>query len=215
MRARKAAAGALVGAIALAVGLCGCGVPTSGPAHAISKTHLPAPPAPVTTTTPPNSDDVEVTIVLLDAVSDTPAPVHRFVALKDDNLRTVLSDLLSGPQPGETLQGLTSAIPATTVLIGVSPNPLGTPGVAPSAPVIVNLSSDFIEVNGPDVVLAVEQVVFTVACDLTPSARILFEVEGAPRDVPIANGTSISQPVTSADYLAAGTTLDCAVALGG
>ena len=213
MRARPRASRALVSAVALAVVLGGCGVPTSGRPHAISKSNLPAAPAPPTTTTP-NSDDVEVTIVLLNAVTNAPAPVHRFVALKADNLRTVLSDLLSGPQPGETLQGLTSAIPPTTALIGVSPNPLGTPGVVPSEPVIVNLSSDFTEINGPDVVLAVEQLVFTVACDLTPSVRVLFEVEGAPQDVPIATGTSISQPVTSADYLSAGATLDCAVSLG-
>jgi spore germination protein GerM len=204
---------ALASAVAFAIGISGCGVPTSGSPHAISKSELPAAPPPATTTTTPNSDDVEVTIVLLNAVTSAPIPVHRFVALRDDSLRTILSDLLSGPQPGETLQGLTSAIPTTTQLINLSSNPLGTPGVAPSAPVTVDLSTDFIEINGPDVVLAVEQVVFTIGCDLTPSTRVLFEVEGVPQDVPIASGTSVSRPVSTADYLPAGTALNCAVSL--
>ena len=55
----------------------------------------------------------------VNAVTSAPTPVPRAVALKDDSLRTILSDLLSGPQPGETLQGLTSAIPTTTQLINL------------------------------------------------------------------------------------------------
>jgi spore germination protein GerM len=197
----------------LAIGLGGCGVPTSGSPRAISLSNLPV--APASTTTVPNSDDVRVTIVLLSASTSAPTPVYRFVALKDDNLRTLLSALVSGPSAGETELGLTTAIPSTIQLFNVIPNPPGTPGVAPSNPVIVNLSTGFLAINGPPVVLAVEQIVFTVGCDLTPTTRVLFEVDGDPIDVPIAAGTSVSAPVTSVDYLATGETLNCTVSVGG
>jgi hypothetical protein len=197
----------------LAIALAACGVPTSGAPRAIGKSALPIPPPSTTTTAP--IDGVQVTIVLLSAATSAPTPVHRVVALKDDNLRSVLSDLLSGPQPGETLQGLTTAIPTSTQLFGVDPNPLGTPGKTPSTPIVINLSTDFLEINGPNVVLAIEQVVFTVACDLSATARVSFEVDGDPQDVPIAIGTSVSRPVTAADYLATGTGLDCNVSVNG
>ena len=198
---RLAALGATV---ALAVALCGCGVPTSGAPRAISKNQVPTPPASAPTTTTPPADDIAVTIVLLDSTTNGYHPVTRYAPQELDRLASVLTDLLVGPQPGEVLHGLTTAIPATTKLIGVSPNPAGTPGVVPSEPVTVNLSADFLEINGLSQVLAVEQVVFTVACDLTPVAppttRVFFEVDGVAQDVPIANGTSVSRPVTAADY---------------
>jgi spore germination protein GerM len=203
---RRAALGATV---ALAVALCACGVPTSGAPRAISKNQVPTPPAAVATTTTPPADDIAVTIVLLDSTTNDYRPVSRYAPQELDRLATVLSDLLVGPQPGEVLHGLTTAIPPTTKLIGVSPNPAGTPGVVPSAPVTVNLSADFLEINGLSQVLAVEQVVFTVDCDLSSTTRVAFEVAGSTTPVPIANGTSVIRPVTSADYLPTGGTLDC------
>ena len=204
---RLAALGATV---ALAVALCGCGVPTSGAPRAISKNQVPTPPASAPTTTTPPADDIAVTIVLLDSTTNGYHPVIRYAPQELDRLASVLTDLLVGPQPGEVLHGLTTAIPATTKLIGVSPNPAGTPGVVPSEPVTVNLSADFLEINGLSQVLAVEQVVFTVDCDLSATTRVVFEVAGNVTPVPIANGTSVSRPVTAADYLPAGGTLDCA-----
>ena len=200
-RARLAALG---GTVVLALALAACGVPVSGSPRAISKSDLPAAPAAATTTTAPPADEVAVIIVLLDSATNAPSPVLRYAPQQSDRLQTVLTDLLLGPAPGSETLHLTSAIPSSTRLIGVSPNPLGTPGIAPSGPVTVNLSADFIAINGPSQVLAVEQVVFTVACDLTPVAppttRVFFEVDGVAQDVPIANGTSVSRPVTAADY---------------
>lgn len=200
-RARLAALG---GTVALALALAACGAPISGSPRAISRADLPAPPAPATTTTTPPTDYVALTIVLLDSATNAPTPVLRYAPQQSDRLATVLADLLAGPTPGIETLHLYSAIPPSTRLIGVSPNPLGTPGVAPTGPVTVNLSTDFVQINGLSQVLAVEQVVFTVACDLTPTApastRVSFEVDGAPKDVPVANGTSVSRPVTTADY---------------
>ena len=200
MSIARARLGALSGTLGLAIALAACGVPTSDSPRALSQSDLPVPPAAATTTTAPPADEVAVTIVLLDSATNAPTPVLRYAPQQSDRLQTVLNDLLLGPAPGSETLHLTSAIPSSTRLIGVSPNPLGTPGVAPSGPVTVNLSADFIEINGPSQVLAVEQVVFTVACDLTPTTRVLFEVDGVPQDVPIANGTSVNRPVAAADY---------------
>jgi hypothetical protein len=207
---RRARLAALGGTLALALVLCGCGVPTSG-ARAI-KVQVPTPPTAVSTTAPLQpSDEIQVTIVLLSGT--VPHPVTRYSPQQLDRLATVLSDLLIGPQPGDIQSGLSTAIPSATKLIGVSPNPSGTPGefVPTSNAVTVNLSSDFLETIGPSQVLAVEQVVFTIACDLTTSVatRVAFEVEGVPQDVPIANGTSVAGPVSASDYLPPGATLSC------
>ena len=199
---------AVIATVSLALALCACGVPISGSPRAISKSKVPRPPAAGTTTTAP-ADYVSVTIMLLHAGTNAPAPVLRFTPQQSDRLQTALTDLMQGPESGELLDGKTTAIPPSTRLIGVSPNPVVTPGVSPGSPVIVNLSSEFATINGLDQVLAVEQVVFTVSCDLTQTTRVLFEVEGFAQSVPILNGGLVNRAVTAADYEPTGETLDC------
>jgi spore germination protein GerM len=131
------------------------------------------------------------------------------VPQKSDDLATILTDLLDGPQPGELLKGLTTAIPSSTALVGVTPNPAGTPAVVPNVPVTINLSEEFLEVGGAEQVAAIEQMVFTVACDLAASVRVLFEVGGSLQAVPILGGGLFTGAVTASDYLATGTTLSC------
>lgn len=188
----------LIVTVVIACTLCACGVPTSG-ARTISKSQVPSAPTPVPTTTPPPLDYTPVTIVLLNGANNVPHPATRYTPQESDRLFTVLSDLLKGPSAVETLDGLTTAIPDATTLIGVSPNP-SAPAIVPSSPVTVNLSADFLDITGLDQVLAVEQVVFTVGCALTPTTRVIFEVQGVPQDVPIGNGTSVSRAVDSTDY---------------
>jgi spore germination protein GerM len=195
----------LIATVVVALTLCACGVPTSG-ARAIAKSQVPSAPPPVPTTTQPPRDFTQLTIVLLNAANNVAHPVIRYTPQESDRLSTVLSDLLAGPSPGETLDGLTTAIPETTRLIGVSPNPLA-PAIVPSGPVTVNLSADFLDITGLDQVLAVEQVVFTIGCVLTPTTRVVFEVQGVPQDVPIGTGQAVSRAVDSSDY----GTLSCAV----
>lgn len=208
MRAGRGRLGALVATVALAIVLAACGISTSGSPRAISKSLVPSPPPPAATTTVP-SDDIQVTIVLLNSATNAPVPVARYVPQQQDNLHTLVSDLLLGPQQGDVVHGLFSAIPVGTKLIGVSPNPAGTPGVVPSLPVTVNLSVAFSDVSGLSQVLAIEQVVFTVECDLTPATRVLFEVEGVPQDVPVLGGGLVARAVSATDYLAPGSTLSC------
>ena len=206
MRARRLSA--LVATLALTSVLAACGVSTSGSPRAISRSLVPSSPPPAVTTTVP-SDDIQVTIVLLNAASNSTVPVARYVPQQLDNLHTVVSDLLLGPAEGDVVHGLFSAIPAGTKLIGISPDPAGTPGLEPSMPVTVNLTLDFSDVSGLSQVLAIEQVVFTVECDLTSTTRVLFEIEGVPQDVPVLGGGLVDRAVSATDYLAPGATLDC------
>jgi spore germination protein GerM len=196
---RRTSPGAIA-ACSLAAALLGaCGIATTGP-RAIPKSQLPNVPSGVTSTTA-QSDFIPVTIVLLQASSNAPVAVNRFVPPKSDQLSTALSDLLLGPQGKDQEQGLFSAIPDTTRLRSVTPSNLAPDSIA-STPVIVNLSEPFIESTGLAQVLEVQQVVATVSCFLSPSSppRVLFRVEGLPLRVPISTGVSVSRPVTINDY---------------
>jgi Sporulation and spore germination len=183
-------------ALALALALGACGVPISGSPRAISRNQVPTPPPPSTTTTA-GADEIPVTIVLVNATTSLAAVATRYAPQQSDHLSTALSDLLAWTPTGNE-QGLTSAIPAATRLVGVSPN--ANLGETPTTVVTVNLSLDFLAINGLSQVLAVEQVVFTVACALVPTTRVLFEVDGVAQPVPIGSGISVSRPVSATDY---------------
>lgn len=189
--------GALAFVVALALTACACGVPTSGSPSALSKGDVPQLAPTSTTTTSPGF--LQFTVVWL---SDTNTASAQFLynPHQSDRLNDALGALLAGPTPPKQF---ITAIPPGTRLIGVSPNPNGLPAAAPNTPVIVNLSNTFTLSSGLDEVLAVEQVVFTIACNLTPAARISvsFEVAGDPLEVPVPpSGSPVSRPVTPADY---------------
>ncbi|MGH9007212.1 MAG: GerMN domain-containing protein [Acidimicrobiales bacterium] len=186
---------------ALALALAACGVPTSSGAKALSQGDLPPSPA-QTPTTVPQTGLIGVPIVLLDAATNpaTAVPELRYTPQQSYRLSAPLRFLLQGPAGLEPAHGLFSAIPPTTKLIGVSPNPVVTSSGAPASLVTVNLSPDFLETSGSNQVLAAEQVVFTVACNLSLTTRVSFQVAGVPQGVPVANGTFVRSPVSAADY---------------
>jgi spore germination protein GerM len=190
-------------ALTVALIVSACGIATTGP-HAIPKSQLPNIAAGATPTTAPNADFISVTIVLLQASSNAPVAVNRFVPPQADRLATVLSDLLLGAEAKEQQQGLFSAIPTTTRLRSVTPANLA-PDSIPDSIITVDLSQDFTAISGLAQELEVQQVVSTVSCFFSPSStpRVLFKVEGEPLPVPIATGISVSRPVTVADYGAA------------
>ncbi|MGH9044331.1 MAG: GerMN domain-containing protein, partial [Acidimicrobiales bacterium] len=164
------------GTLAVLAGLvfCACGVPISGSPQALGNDVVPRPPT-VGSTLPPQSDDLSLTIVLLKG--DVPTPVNRFTPAHLDRLDTVLNDLLAGPAPSEQLRGYTTAL-AGTQLISVTPNPFVNTNQAIPGSVTVNLSPDFLAISGIDQVLAVTQVVFTVACNLPAATKVAFQVAG-------------------------------------
>ncbi|MGH9046204.1 MAG: GerMN domain-containing protein [Acidimicrobiales bacterium] len=195
-RLRPAAIGAVT---VLCLVLAGCGVPINGSPRAISKTDEPAPSA-STTTTNPAGPYVFVTLVVLNP-AHTATPVSRVTPERSDSLDTVLNDLLGWtPIGAEISSGLFTAIPPSTQLIKVDPNPVGSQAIPPSTPVTVDLSPTFIESTGLDQELAVEQVVFTVACDLGAATKVSFAVNGIGQPVPVSNGTLAKGSVTAADY---------------
>ena len=60
----------------------------------------------------------------------------------------------------------------------------------------VNLSADFLVTSVPE--LAVEQVALTVACYLTSTTQVIFQVEGtAQQPVPTGSGTPVPRAVTA------------------
>jgi spore germination protein GerM len=178
--------------------LAGCGVPVSGSPRALSVNDLPPPQAAVTTTTAP-ADYLKLTIVFL-GTNGQPTPVSRYAAAQQDRLSTALGDLFQGPVGNEILL-VTTAIPGPTQLLRVTPDPPANTGPPSSGPVIVNLSGDFLATSGPNQVLAVEQVVLTVACYLGAATQVSFEVEGIAQPVPIGTGSSPGRPVKAADYV--------------
>ncbi len=196
--------GTLIAVVALALIACGCGVPTSGSPSALDKSDVPQLP-PTTTTTP--SANLPFTVVWLNG-SNAPSPQVLYAPRQSDRLANALVTLLAGPTPPSQFS---TAIPAVTTLIGVSPNSNGLPAAAPDQPVVVNVSLEFTASSGVDEVLAVEQVVLTIACNLTPAAHVSvsFEVDGSPLPVPISSGSPVSRPVTPADYIAQFSASDC------
>jgi hypothetical protein len=197
IRRRRIGLAGLLSAVALAV--AACGVPVGGGPHSLSKGDLP--PAPVETPTT-SITAFQLPVVLVDAATNPPTAVvaERYTPQQSYRLSVPLRILLQGPSGREPSQGVFSAIPATTKLLGVTPNPVVTSSVGTGTLVTVNLSPDFLETTGSNQVLAVEQVVFTIACNLSVTTRVSFQVAGVPQGVPVGNGTFVRSPVSATDY---------------
>jgi spore germination protein GerM len=148
---------------------------------------------PQTTTTAPGSAcAVPVTIVLLNQLyGAVPTPIGRCVS-QQRALSDTVTQLLLGPTDTELLNGIISAIPPQTRLLGLPVN-------SREGLVTVNLSIEFISGSSSQQTQEVEQVVFTIACALSATTRVAFEVEGTPQSVPIASGATVNGPVTAAD----------------
>ena len=180
-----------VAALAAAALLGACGISTSGGPQAIPAGQFPNLPAVPPTTSPDTACPVPVAVVLLDELNNaTPTARPRCVA-QPGRLGAIVDQLLLGPTDTELLKGLGTAIPPHTSLLDLAVSRQGL--------VTVDLSADFISGSSPQQEQEVEQVVYTIACALTPTTRIVFEVEGAAQAVPVASGTTVGTPVTAVD----------------
>jgi hypothetical protein len=199
-------AGLVAGIVAGAMTLGACGVPITGSPSALSKSALPPVLGAPTTTSSPPAAYLPFVIFFISPTNNTLVPVQRGAAPRSNNLRTAITALLAGPvAPKEIQEGLFNPLQSVQ-LIGVSPNLVLNASAAPSGPITVDLSLDFLPISGVNQVLAVEQVVFTVACNvasasLAPSVRVSFEVTGTNQPVPLPNGATTDAPVTPSDYL--------------
>lgn len=182
----------------LALCLTGCGVPTQDSPRAIPRAqvpfHLLDPQAPTTTTTtvPSPPFTVPVLVYLVDDTGQHLISSQRLVA-PPAPLSAVLDALLAGPTASEQALGVQTAMSSDVRVLGASVSG----GVA-----TVNFNSAFGEITGPEQILAVAEVVFTVTSQLTPETGVAFQIGGIPTNVPVATGAQVPGPVHLLQYAA-------------
>jgi hypothetical protein len=190
----RALAAVVVGLVAAALVLAGCGVPVDRQPAALSRAGIPFglldPSSPTTTaTTAPSPIEVPVRIFLIGPTGRL-AAVGRDVPVSAPDLATVLGALVAGPTDAEAAAGLQSALPAQTTVLGAT---IGG-GIA-----TVNLGGTFGQLVGPPQIQAVAQVVFT-ASSLPGVTGVTFELSGLAVEIPVASGAQV--PVASTSQFA-------------
>jgi Sporulation and spore germination len=191
-RASARRCGVALGVLAVAVAvLAGCGVPVDDGPTALARAGVPfnllAPSTPSTSapTVPPSPSQTVVQVFLL-GVAGHLVPVSRSVAGAQGTqaeLTAALEALVAGPTLAETVQeGLQSAIPPQTTLVGVTIGPQGL--------VTVDLGGTFAQLVGLDQIEAVAQVVFT-AIEFSGVTALTFQLSGQPIAVPTETGEQV------------------------
>ncbi len=176
----------------LAALAAGCALPTQGSPSAIPASrvpfHLLDPHPPTTTTTQPNpSSYVKVEVYFLNAnANDALTPADRLVNAPAQ-LPAIITALASGPSSGESAAGLTTAIPSDVAVLSAA-------ATAPNV-VTVNFNTAFGQITGTATEQAVAQVVTTVVNQIGLGTGVVFEINGAHTEVPIANGSQVAGPV--------------------
>jgi spore germination protein GerM len=167
----------------------GCAIPVQRGPSTISPNHVPfgllSPRLPSTTTTqPPASTLVPVTIFLLGANDQLQA--RSRVVYSPAPLTSVITALLAGPTSSESRQNLATAIPNNVHVLSA---------VATGTTVTVNFNAAFALVTGANTELAVAQVVATVVTQNGLGTGVIFEIGGQRTSVPIASGAEVAGPV--------------------
>ena len=178
--------------LALALLLCGCGVPTSTNARTIPDHQVPfrlLSPTTSSTTTTTQPAAAYVTEPIFLARDASIVQVHRDVIVPA-GLTDVLGALFAGPTTAETSQGLTTALPSRLKVLDTT-----TEG----SRVTLDLSPNFGQITGEAETAAVAQIVLTATSQPGVSS-VLFSIAGRPISVPTPGGVTTTQPVTAADY---------------
>jgi hypothetical protein len=191
---RLSAAAAALGL--LVVVAASCSIPTQKDPSSIPASKVPFdlldPHLPTTTTTQPKpSSPVSVQVFFITYVTQQLQSELRVVAAPAP-LASIISAMLAGPTSAES-SSVYSAIPSDVSVISATP--------ASGNVVIVNMNTPFAEIPGPDLELAVGQIVATVATENGPGTGVLFEIEGQRTPVPIANGSDAARPVYLLDFV--------------
>lgn len=186
----RRAVGALAAA-AIAV-LAGCGVPDDERPQVIAADDAFVDLAPTTTVVQEVGDD-QVAVFFIDRSGERPVLASVLRSVTAVNAPTALEQLLLGPRPDDP-EGLTSAIPSGTALLGTSVDENGTLTIdlAPTD------EGGLLSVQGTTQLEAFAQIVRTVTG--VPSVRnVRFEVGGEAIEAPTDEGPT-SDPVVRADY---------------
>jgi len=115
--------------------------------------------------------------------------VHR-PASETSTLSALLRSLLQGPTDAETQSGLVTAINTNPIL-----NRVTFSGSVAN----IDLASTFGDIRGQGQILATAQVVMT-AVGYPGIDAVQISLDGVPADVPLTDGTLVSQPLVRSDY---------------
>lgn len=180
---RRAAA-----ALAFAVVLTGCGLPSDNGPEIIDPSAVPGDLLATDGASPAPSEQGLATTVFF--VRDGRLAGRPRRVISDNVAAAAVRALLLGPSPKETATGIATAVPSNTRLIS-----LDLTGSVAS----VDLSDEFGTVGGSQQVLAVAQIVYTLTASRS-IGQVRFAIEGRPVEVPDGSGSLSTAPRTRADY---------------
>jgi spore germination protein GerM len=193
----RLAVGLAIGGLVLAL-LGACGITADGDPQPIASADLPPDlldPSPGSSTTLPESaDTTTVQVYLLDETADGVrlVAVDREVdqaGIPDDRLAA----LFGGATSAESEDGVTTGIPADTVLLDVTTD-------EEEDEVLIDLSEDIFSIEGEALAQALAQIVWTATePDAGGFSRVRFSVEGEPTSV-FDDDLAAQSAVTRVDY---------------
>ncbi len=179
---------ALCAVALIAIAATSCGIPTDAAPRPIPAKSVPfnlLSPSTATTLPPITTRaHVPITVFLVLAGSNRLTTVPRSVNYPG-TLAQVIGALAQGPTNAEAAGGVQTALSSQTAVTGATVNL----GIA-----TINFNKAFSSIAGPELVVAVAQVVFT-ATALPGVAGVSIEVDGQPVGVPLPNGTLAQGPV--------------------
>jgi spore germination protein GerM len=189
------AAGPAAAVLLTVLVLAGCGIPNGG-AKAIPTADVPfhlLDPATTSTTTQPGPPAVGVaeTIFLVAPDQQHVTPVVRDVPVPA-SLTQILGALLAGPTSVEQASGIATFVSGNRNQVTAS----ASGGVA-----TVNFATNPVQLVGPDLTLAIAQIVYTVTQQPQVTVGVVFHIGGQPIEVPVASGAQVPGPVNRLDYL--------------
>ncbi|MGH9084415.1 MAG: GerMN domain-containing protein [Acidimicrobiales bacterium] len=195
-RARGRRGLSLVALLGLLATVGGCGIAEDDGPRALGPRDVPEDlrdPDPSAVTTSPSPGATTVVVYLIVRQGDTTRlePVEREVADASDPAER-LAALLVPPSTEDVQEGLTSSIPADTVL-------LDTELDETEQELVVDLSSALFDVQVSELANAFAQIVWTVT-EQDEVRSVRFRVDGEPQRATNAEGIEQPGAVTRADY---------------
>lgn len=184
-------------AVALAVALAGCGVPTGGAPATIAPEDVPyglASPSPTPAPTAPPVVKADTSRVHWFTAGDTLVPRVREVSgtSRRERLTDLLGQLAAGPTRGELDEQLSTALPPE-VRLGVTRLEGDT--------ATIDLDASAQAFSGVSGRRAVAQIVLT-ATSVPGVQAVQLELEGEPIEAPLPAGVLTAGPLTAQDYAA-------------
>lgn len=179
MSARRAA----VVVLAALVLLAGCGVPLQEEPQVVDRTR------PTAATRVPSAESGPAAGTVYLVRGERVVPVQRRLSSTDGT--ELLHSLFEGPSDPERRAGLRSAIPP-----GLPPARVALVGNVAT----VELPEQLTELDSPDHVLAVAQIVYTLT-DTDGARSVQMTRAGVPTPAPAGDGRVVDRPLTRTDFL--------------